>query len=457
MTSLVALLWLLTCAILFLRYFGRGAVLYDVTLFGLFSQYFICIVTVLLYPDIQTTFVYSDQAFLWATVYILICGILSTAAARAGAVTRTNITSPPKQLPPQAEWPFILICFAALTFGFVIFLRAAQAFSFEDRLSGRAGAGILFLSGYSGLIYSFFLARKVYKSLVAWYLATILTAPVVALFIVAGYRAMALTPFVSIGIAYLLRLARSGRGVLLFTVALAFAVWQPASIFTSALRVELGSGHDWSMSAISARMQQLAEARTIPLQNAHAEMTAFLIDKSSSLELATGTYDTIGSSLLNFLPRSLFPEKGPSTGVVMTAMLFPEWISSYGQHTSSVTTGLFLEALYNFGFFLGPVLLGVLYYSAARTCQRLVRQRHDLHAAFGLYLAWLLGFNSFFDDLGGVVNKAVLGTIGFFLLFSLSLLGGYLTVDHARLSFVPQNPHVLDRYVWKRGRSFGAD
>ena len=138
-------------------------------------------------------------------------------------------------------------------------------------------------------------------------------------------------------------------------------------------------------------------------------MLAGYLETAKSSDLLTGTFQTVVASFLNFLPRVLFPEKADTSGVYFASIYFPDWFS-YGYHQSSLTTGIFLDSVFNFGIPLAVVLIASLYAVVGLAIKRLLLG-NGYHVVLGVYMCWLFGFNVFFDDLGGVVNKFVIGVI----------------------------------------------
>ena len=61
---------------------------------------------------------------------------------------------------------------------------------------------------------------------------------------------------------------------------------------------------------------------------------------------------TFVSAITNLIPRSLWPQKFDTGGVVITREYFKDPYGGY----SNYTTGIIAESIINFGFFLGPVI-----------------------------------------------------------------------------------------------------
>src|SRR5690606_22481206 len=160
---------------------------------------------------------------------------------------------------------------------------------------------------------------------------------------------------------------------------------------TGSVRSLLEQRRDISVESVMERYESLRNERPIPLATSHLEMLGSYIGQADVHDLVVGTFRTAGASFLNFLPRAIFPDKDLTTGVYFASMYFPEWFV-YGYHTSSLTTGLYLDAVFNFGIPLSIALLVCLYFFSSAAIGRMLRSS-GAGAVLGVYLAWVIGFN----------------------------------------------------------------
>jgi len=136
---------------------------------------------------------------------------------------------------------------------------------------------------------------------------------------------------------------------------------------------------------------------------AHLELLGVVVElKESGADLP----DTVISSLFNWLPRLLFAQKGLSTGPTLAVMLAPEWVNKEGLHTSSYTTGPFVECYYNGGVIL-LVLGSFVFGFAVGTLANWHRNRVGsvIDTCVFVYEAYLLCWDIWVDDFGGLAVK----------------------------------------------------
>lgn len=413
---LLALAPLLATCFLLLRYVLSRAVgpLPVFFVLGAILQFAYAAGYILLVPDFLSTFV-ENKSYLYiamglVVVFVSLCWFASNIGSYVAPFSRSRRG--------DEILKSLLLGFSILALWSIVQPSLYQNFS--DRLVTRSGAGYIFIFGYAGLAYCFSLALLTREGKFGWLKSLALSAPTVLFFALAGHRAAAVTALAAGcwgGFALTGKLSPT-KLALIFVTAVALA--NPINYLTGGVRSLFMGAEGVSVQRILERSAQIAESQSIPLANSHIEMIAGYLERSSTEDLILGTYQTTITSALNFLPRALFPEKGNTSGVYFASIYFPEWFVN-GVHSSSLTTGIFLDAIFNFGLILGPIFLIVFYYCSGRATRKLW-QRGGLHSAFALYLSWVLGFNAFFDDLGGTVNKAFIGIVVLILLKAVNLV-----------------------------------
>lgn len=335
----------------------------------------------------------------------------------AGAVAGHRSMAPAPVLLPNYS---VKVFFTLSVVGLFLMLETS-GFQMQNRLQARAGAGFVFIFGYAGLALCFAAAAGLVQRRTL-FAALLLCLPTSVFFVAAGHRSVALMAILCPFVPWLRERLGHNRFALPLLVGVSVSGANYVNWATGSIRSLSTQGQSLTLEGIAARYYVLREARPVPLATSHMEMLGDYLEKAGLHNGLFGTFETVSTSFLNFLPRAIFSDKGLTSGVHFASIYFPEWFSS-GQHTSSMTTGLFLDLVFNFGVPLTFVILLVLYLLAAVVVTGLCR-RGGYEAIFGIYVAWVLGFNVFFDDLGGVVNKLVIGVI-FYL--SARFLGGFVS------------------------------
>lgn len=308
----------------------------------------------------------------------------------------------------QIDRPYVVGAFFVLSLVGLILFLAVSGLDFHDRLQSRAGSGFLFIFGYAGLALCLAIAAGAVAN-ISLIRAIILCLPTAAFFAAAGHRS---TTLIALACPLIMRFGSvvSRRRIMLLAIFCGGVLSANyVNYLTGSIRSLLEQKREISVETIAQRYETLRGVRPIPLASSHLEMLAGYLEQADGYDLALGTFETAGASLFNFLPRAFFPDKDLTSGVYFASMYFPEWFA-YGYHTSSLTTGLYLDLVFNFGLMLGFALLIVLYIASGLVIGRLLRAG-GAKPILGIYLAWVLGFDVFFDDLGGVVNKLVIGII----------------------------------------------
>lgn len=357
---------------------------------------------------VGTVWVFISAGLVWMLLGMQVAG---------AALGHRKIAQTPRLLPSYSVRVFFVLSVVGL-----FLILATSGFEMQNRLQARAGAGFVFVFGYAGLALCFAVAA----GLVQWrslFTAIVICSPTSLFFVAAGHRSVALMAILCPFVPLLRERLGQNRFVLPLLVGLSVFSANYVNLATGSIRSLSTEGRDLTLESISGRYQTLQEARPVPLATSHLEMLGGYLERAGLRDKLFGTFETVSASFLNFLPRAIFPDKGLTSGVHFASVYFPEWFS-YGYHTSSLTTGLFLDLVFNFGIPLTLVMLLFLYFAAAVMVTGLCR-RGGYEAIFGIYAAWVLGFNIFFDDLGGVVNKLV---IGFIFYSSARFLGGLVSM-----------------------------
>lgn len=310
----------------------------------------------------------------------------------------------------------VLILFGLVSVG--ILLKASQlGGDFSSRMIASQGSGMLHVLGYVGyflaLAYAFSFAKHPIKVITLKSLAAVLVLSFCGMFfMLSGYRGGFLYPFVFFCIVILFsRLSDFRYSVFLLLVF--FVLIFEVNWLTGAVRIIVTRGDDFTLESLASAYSTYKDMYLIPMAFNHIDLTAQYFQKND-WSLISGSYNTIGSSFFNWIPRFIMHEKELTTGALMAVELFPETVTSEGR-TSSLTTGVVFESLYNFGLVLGPLFIFSFYWLIF-SCIRRLLMGGLVYMLLALLLCWNFGFSIFFDDLGGAINK-----------FLLLLLAGSLT------------------------------
>jgi hypothetical protein len=283
-----------------------------------------------------------------------------------------------------------------------LFMRFTSFESFmnsgEDRRIVNAGKGYIIIFNYAALLavpmasFLYFRYRKPLM-LVAMGMAVFVGF---ASFALAGHRGNAFYCILLCIVAYCFArpyswFSRIPTGTLVF-LALTIAV--PLNLITRKMRLQFFEGR----TTFTAE-----DASLVTLQFRHFELLAGLKPALDSQPVPS----TLLNSLTNFVPRSIYAEKGFGTGASITYAFIPEWVNRSGDHVSAVTTGPIIEGYYNGGilgvfiaFTLTGVVLGLIRRSTVKATTPLAI---GVNIVLSLVLAWIL----WFEELAGVVNYLV--------------------------------------------------
>ena len=378
----------------------RGNILAGFICFGFSLQYSYSLAALLSSGRFEGNFGVSTYWVALASVLVLLLAALQVLSVSFAAI----------RMPagPQIPNGRATLAFFSLSLVGLVLMAISGGFGAEDRLQARSGSGFMFIFGYAGLGLCLALAA----GLLGHYrvrTVMVLCLPTLLFFVGAGHRSVALMVLLCPFVPLIAMVCRERQYAIPVGFGLALLGSNYVNLITGSVRSLWSQGRELSVEAVVARYDEIRSAQPIPLATSHLEMLAGYLETAKSSDLLTGTFQTVVASFLNFLPRVLFPEKADTSGVYFASIYFPDWFS-YGYHQSSLTTGIFLDSVFNFGIPLAVVLIASLYAVVGLAIKRLLLG-NGYHVVLGVYMCWLFGFNVFFDDLGGVVNKFVIGVI----------------------------------------------
>lgn len=212
----------------------------------------------------------------------------------------------------------------------------------------------------------------------------------------------------------------SRRKVLLFLVPFLLVSMFFLDRVTSEIRTVY---YQTSRLDLTAAIRAINGQRYAPLSYNHLELSAALLEQIESDRFEPMMGETFLGAILNWLPRSLFPNKPWTGGPYLAIAMGGAYSFNDSRYSSSMTTGLIIENLMNFGsaaFLVVPLLMAFLGYvlSAIDIYSFFKRNSSVYFAAFSIYYWSVTGL--FADDMGGVVTKFVMNTSGLVLLYILT-------------------------------------
>ncbi len=375
------------------------------------------------YPE---EFVFAAMVITAVGMAALIAGewltslLLSARAEPVPELPRSDI--PDKRL-KQAVWLFMgasVLCSAVRIHLGGGLMAAFDPTRFSQRRILTKGLGyleILAIAGYVAVILEGFRTfRRGENSWKDWARLVLLAGVAGVPGFLLGQRSRSLLP---LGLLVLTRLSLPDVRTRLFRAAPVLAALIVAFSVVS-LRVRQAVFAHGDPGAIF-RIETYRQGRLVPMSFGHLELLgATIASKRASLELQ----NTLLSSLFAWRPRRFFPEKGPTTGLVLAAE-FGGWVDRYGEPTGSYTTGVILELHHNGGMvfvIVGMLALGSL--SAGLSWWNRIRPPGAISNLVFVFQAYLLGWNLWFDDLGGAATKQ--------FIFLVLLCGLYVIVRWGR-------------------------
>lgn len=156
----------------------------------------------------------------------------------------------------------------------------------------------------------------------------------------------------------------------------------------------------------------------IPASYAHTELLCAIIADHSTQYLPS----TLWGALVNWVPRSLYPNKPKTLGPTLNNHFSPD-TSFYrlnGIHRSSYTTDPIIEGFYHAGY-LGVLFFAFLYSYGSSWLWNSITQhenRETFFMSFPLAL-YIVGFTAYFSDMGNWIGYIV---IYYGVFWSISLL-----------------------------------
>jgi hypothetical protein len=316
----------------------------------------------------------------------------------------------------------IYISILLFIFSMVVVYKAGSiGQNFSNRLIQNQGGGFLHIFGYVGYFLAFYFSfdfvnkRKSIFSLsfVKLFLFLLFFG---MFFLLLGYRGGFLYPLIFFSIVYLYSNMRSLRSSILLLVLLLLMVFE-INWLTGSLRIMITRGEGFTIDNFISSYKSYKEMYLIPMAFNHIDLVAYYIFNFER-ELLLGTYNTVVPSFFNWIPRFFYPEKELTTGARMAVEIFPGSITSEGR-TSSLTTGVIFESLYNYGFIFGLFFI-FLFYTLVFSLIRLLSNQGYIQFILSLLLSWNFGFSIFFDDFGGAINKFITLVVTSILLLVIS-------------------------------------
>jgi len=216
--------------------------------------------------------------------------------------------------------------------------------------------------------------------------------------------------FLPLGMRYLLRHRR-----LLVLLPLALAGLFFFDRFSASLRWAFYRIPGFTLGDVFLRMQQSGYA---PLSFDHLELCAALMQKIKIGVFEPMNGRTFVAAALNWLPRTLFPNKMWTGGPYLANAMGGSYFLDDSGASSSMTTGILVEMVMNFGLFayvLVPVvMMGFGYLLSAPMYYGSKLQLFAL-TSWSIYFSVWRGL--FGDDMGGLATKLVIQTSGLVFLY----------------------------------------
>ncbi|WP_287831023.1 hypothetical protein [Idiomarina sp.] len=326
-----------------------------------------------------------SYSFCFIFIFLLSFFTFYFTAAYGGFLERTSVAWKDNRTVPTV---FIGIFFA-LCIAVSFPKYASKIYEGTSSIADNAGSGVLLIVGYLGYLIAVNLFLGKGKGSRSLLLALVIAATAIFFFSF-GQRGGALYP---IAIVFSIYMVRSYTSTKVITVAfLSFPFLILVNFLTSLLRKTIIYGVDVDAFDLSNYSESL------PLAFSQNSLLSHMVFNN----INDGKSDVLLNSILNWLPRSFFPEKGLSTGPHIAAEILPG-VDIYS-HSTSLTTGPIIEGYYYGGFF-GVTIAAVL---LAFTCSLIEIFKFRVQPETYIIFSFLFGFLIFFDDLGGLTSKLVL-------------------------------------------------
>lgn len=294
-------------------------------------------------------------------------------------------------------------------FVFLIIHKASSLSSdFSNRLIENQGGGFLHIFGYIGYFLSLYCSISFVRNCGK---LTSLKALLVLLsmflfgtfFLLLGYRGGFLYPLIFFFIVYYAFKVTNFRSIFVYLLILLFLVFE-INWFTGAIRIIVSRGDDFNVENLVSSYNAYKSMYLIPMAFNHIDLTALYIT-NNELRLLTGSFNTVIPTFFNWIPRALMSDKELTTGALMAVEIFPGAIGTQGR-TSSLTTGVIFESIYNYGLLIGPLFL-MIFYTFVFYLIKALSKKGGVFFILSILLIWNFAFSIFFDDFGGGVNKLI--------------------------------------------------
>lgn len=260
-----------------------------------------------------------------------------------------------------------------------------------DRLILNEGKGYLQFLNYSSyvmVILSIYVYDKGYIS--KWRLFLYPLFPFI-LFSFKMQRGAALYPLLFIFIYFLLR-KYSLKKILVcsvFSIPLLFFL----NSLTSNMRVNIVKGEKLFNNVFDNQSSHI-----IPNPFAHSEL---LVAIMTSERFNQKTYFTFPASLVNIIPRDLYPNKPLTSGPTLSLYFNPDSKSYNGKHNTSYTTDPIIEGYMN-GKILGSIIFVFIFSCLLQYLSTVLVFKYKYDFIYYPFFVFWLGFISFFSDLGNL-------------------------------------------------------
>lgn len=261
-----------------------------------------------------------------------------------------------------------------------------------------------------------FLHRKRDTMLLLWGLVVSMVAA--APYLMMGRRSVLVFHLILLFLPALRRLHNHSIRFLLPCVLLCVFAFDLAS---SSLRS--GYYQAGSLDLSTLRELRLTET-TAPMSFNHLELTAALMSHIDAGDFTILYGATYLSGALNWLPRWLFPDKGWTAGPLLADSLGWGYSFDDRHRSSSITPGLVVESVMNFGIFLAPVFAFAV---GALLSWISARMASYMRTAVGATLWSLFYFHFCYalvaSEFGQLINRVVCLSLGVAVLAMLTRVG----------------------------------
>lgn len=302
----------------------------------------------------------------------------------------------------------MFICFTAV----VLVKLLTVPDDLSNRLIENSGKGYLHILGYLGYFLAFYFLKDGVSNKKRFILAISIAFYGGVFFLLLGYRGGFLYSPILVAVFLIVTSRKSALYVMSLPILLLLLF--EINYVTSTVRYLIVTGTEIDYQNFIDFYSDYKSRYTVPLAFNHFEYVAYWISTSDAKILLLGSWNTVYSSLFNWIPSVLLNDKPLTTGPTLGILLFPDVISSSGR-TSSLTTGVIFEFIYNFGLILAGPFLFIFFYSI-HSVINISKSTFYQNPWILIGFYWLFGFSMFFDDLGGTINKFIILCATFLLI-----------------------------------------